>query len=152
MEVLLESCFQQGEKVVLCIDSNKDMSSGKIETMLRNKFGMKDAVKSRSNKEGPKKFVRGRHQLDEIWISEDIAFNHACFLPFYFRIGDHRAILMDIPLSLIAGVTEYEIVSPAIRRLRCKNQDAKKTIHTYSGKICHKTQNKTKTAISKGPA
>ena len=45
-------------------------------------------------------------------------------MPFYFGIGDHQAILMYIPLSIIAGKTASTIVSPSIRRLICKNQQA----------------------------
>ena len=89
MEVLLELCFCQGENVISCIDSNEDMSKGKIATMLKNKFSMRDAVTSRTNREGPKIFLGGRRQIDAIWISEDVVVNNACFIPFYFEIGDH---------------------------------------------------------------
>ena len=51
MEVLLELCFLQGERVILCTGSNDDMSRVKISTMLKNKFSMRDAVKSITNRE-----------------------------------------------------------------------------------------------------
>lgn len=64
---------------------------------------MKDAVTSRIEMDGPVTFVRGSRQIDDAWATPDVEIYAACFLPFLFGIGDHSAILLDIPQHSLIG-------------------------------------------------
>ena len=79
-----------GEKLVLLIDANEDMESGPLQKLLRDTdLDMKDAVKQRSGLSGPATWARGSKQIDGVWVTPDLEVNSACFLPFYFGLGDH---------------------------------------------------------------
>ena len=49
---------------------------------------MYDAVAKRSGLSGPVTWARGTKQIDGVWVTPDLDVNSACFLPFYFGIGD----------------------------------------------------------------
>ena len=54
-------------------------------------------------------WYRGQEQIDSIWISKDLKVKRAKFLTFFFRIGDHRRIMTDVPRGMILGtkITKY---------------------------------------------
>ena len=70
--------------------------------------------------------------------SADLQVSAACFLPFYFGIGDHCGILLDIPTVCLAGVPPKSIGLAHAGRLICNrtavwgNYNA--SLETYS---CH---------------
>ena len=73
------------------LDDNANMENDRLARMLRHPdLEIQDVVKLRSNIEGLDFFVRGSRQIDGAWVTTDIYINTACFLPFYFRLGDHR--------------------------------------------------------------
>ena len=79
---------EDGEKLILILDRNEDMKNGQLARMLRHPdLDMKDAVKSRSNIDGPATFVRGSRQIDGAWVTPDIEISAACFLPFFWIRG-----------------------------------------------------------------
>ena len=99
------------------LDSNENMNDGKLQKMFKMDFDLIDTVRSRTNKPGPKTFISGSKQIDTIWCSEGLEIDSASFLPFYFGIGDHRAIAVDIPISIITGVKRIKVQIPSMRRL-----------------------------------
>ena len=81
---------EDGDKLILILDGNEDMKNGQIARMLRHPdLDMKDAVKSRSNIDGPAIFVRGSRQIDGAWVTPDIEISAACFLPFFWSRGSY---------------------------------------------------------------
>ena len=115
---------EEGDKLILILDGNEDMRNGQLARMIRHQvLDMKDAVKSRSNIEGLATFVRGSRQIDGAWVTPDVEISAACFLPFYFGVGYHRVILLDIPLHSLIGGTIYKISRPNARRLQCNRHE-----------------------------
>ena len=112
-----------GEKIgknILLIDSNEDMANGKLARKLKAApLEMLDAVKLRSAAPGPPTFVRGSRQIDAAWVTPDVDITKACFLPFYFEIGDRRGIVIDIPRQSLVGGNLKSIHCPTARRLKC---------------------------------
>ena len=80
---------------------------------------MYDVIKARSGIQGPNTFIRGSRQIDGAWATPDINVKAACFLPFFFGIGDHRGIVLDIPRDQLIGGNSKSIAKPVARRLRC---------------------------------
>ena len=113
----LESCQEQNELIIIMLDSNENMNDGKLQKMFKMEFDLRDAVRSRTNQPGPKTFISGSKQIDAIWCSEGLEIESASFLPFHFGIGDHRAIAVDIPISIITGVKKVKVQVPSMRRL-----------------------------------
>ena len=93
---------------------------------------MVDAFKKQSGIPGPPTFVRGSRQIDAAWVTKDIDISKACFLPFYFGIGDHRGIILDIPRQSLVEGNLKSIHRPSARRLKC---DKKEIWHKYNNKL-----------------
>ena len=122
----LKEWRSQGEKLILLIDGNENMAGGPLARLLSDpELNMVDAIHQRSNLPGPATFVRGRRQIDGAWITPDIDINRACFLPFFFGVGDHRALLLDIPIYSILGGDIHKISRPTSRRLTCSNPEVR---------------------------
>ena len=82
--------LQWREEVILVLDGNKNMKNGQLARMLRTPdLDMKDAVKTRTGIDGPATFGRKSRQMDAAWVTPDIDISAACFLPFFFGVGDH---------------------------------------------------------------
>ena len=101
----LKQWRNEGDKLVLMMDANENLNNGRLEKALRNELHMVDAVKLRTNKNGPNTFFIGSAQVDGIWITQDLLVSSACFLPFWFRVGDHRCIIVDLLSSSVIGDT-----------------------------------------------
>ena len=93
------------------MDANKNLNNGKLEKLLDERLHMVDAVKLRTQVNGPNTFHTGSEQVDGIWVTRDISISSACFSPFWFSIGDHRSIIVDIPSSSVLGDTLVTIKS-----------------------------------------
>ena len=95
------------------------MKNGQLARMLRcPDLDMKDAVKSRIETDGPTTFVRGSRQIDGAWVTPDVEISAACFLPFFFGVGDHRAILLDIPQHSLIDGNVHKMLRPKARILQ----------------------------------
>lgn len=69
----LKEWRNQGEKLILLIDSNENMSGGPLARMLTHPdLAMIDAVHHLTQLDGPHAFVRGSCQIDGAWVTPDI--------------------------------------------------------------------------------
>ena len=56
----------EGDKLILLLDRNKDMNVGPLARMLQHPdLDMRDAVRTRTSMEGPHTFIRGSRQIDD---------------------------------------------------------------------------------------
>ena len=108
------------------IDGNENMVIGKMAMALKEEpFNMTDPIRA---KVGPSRFptwFRGQDQIDAIWISEGLKASKITYLPFFFSIGDHRGIMLDIPEELLLGNKIVKIPRPQARRLISKRPAVK---------------------------
>ena len=52
-------------------------------------------------------YNRRMRQINGAWATEDLQVTQVCFLPFLFGVGDHRGILLNIPVNdIIGGMAE----------------------------------------------
>ena len=122
------------------------MKNEQLARMLkRPDLDMNDAVKSRIGIDGPATFVRGSRQIDEAWVTPDVEISASCFLPFFFGVGDHRAILLDIPQHSLIGGNVHKISRPKARRLQCNSHEVQQKYNNDLELYCakHRIQNKT---------
>ena len=88
----------EGDTLIILLDSDEDMNGGPLARMLQHPFlDMRDAIKTRTHMEGPHTFIRGSRKIDGAWITPDIGLHASCFLSFFFGVGDYRGIILDIP-------------------------------------------------------
>ena len=141
----LKEWRNQGDKIILLTDSNENMSGGPLARMLAGPdLGMIDAIQHRSKTPGPPTFVRGQRQIDGAWVTPDIDINGARFLPFFFGVGDHRSMVLDIPLHSILGGDIHKISRPTSRRLTCSNPEIRDKYNEILEMYCiqHRIQQK----------
>ena len=107
--------------------------NGQLARLLRTPdLDMRDA-KSRSGTNGPATFMRGSRQIDVAWVTLDIEIGPACFLLFFFGVGDHRGIPLDIPQQSLIGGKIHKNARINARRLQCdKHEIQKNTIMTLN--------------------
>ena len=141
----LKEWRSNGEKLIVLIGSNENMAEGPLARMLQDpELDMTDAVGYRSQSQGPATFVRGKRQIDGAWVTPDIDIKRACFLPFFFGVGDHRAILLDIPIYSLLGGDIHKIARPTSRRLTCSNPEVREKYNEILDLYCvqHRIQEK----------
>ena len=73
---------------------------------------MRDLVRERTRKNGPATWFKGSSQVDGAFATPDLDCCAARFLPFWMRMGDHRAIAIDIPHQLLVGEQLLKVVCP----------------------------------------
>ncbi len=52
-----------------------------------------------------------------MWVSGDLDISNACVMPFGYRVCDHRAFILDVPLESLIGVDPVKIVRLVGHRL-----------------------------------
>jgi hypothetical protein len=70
----------------------------------------------------------GSQQIEGVWISPEIDSKSSCLLPFGFSVGNHRAIILDVPTTMLLGIHPPQVVCPNARRLQSNNP---KVQHCY---------------------
>ena len=88
---------EEGDKLILLLDSNENIKNGQLARFLKHPdFDMNDVIKSRTEIDGLTTFIPGSRKIDGTWITPDVEISAAYFIPFFFGVGDHREILLDI--------------------------------------------------------
>ena len=54
--------------------------------------------------------VNGSNSLDAIWVSRKIEVNTASICPQTFSVGDHRAVVIEIPMSSFLGSSSIPLL------------------------------------------
>ncbi len=62
-------------------------------------------------------FFQCSKPIDGLWASSNLDISNACVMPFGYRIGDHHAFVLNIPLESLVGKNLAKIVHPASHRL-----------------------------------
>lgn len=113
----------EGDRIILMMDANEHILRGKFSQMLRQcDLDLSEIVHSRTTAPLPATFIRGSEPIDGAWCTPDLVCLGARFMPFYFGIGDHRAIIVDISEQSMVGCERPRIIRPPARRLQCSNE------------------------------
>ena len=116
---------QNGERIVVFIDANENMTCGKFHSMLSGPdLGLREAVSSRhpdprwthtgTYSKGP---YTGQHPIDGVYVSPDLPICAATWLQIIPALGDHRFAVIDIHAQALVGDNKIKIVRPPARRL-----------------------------------
>ena len=128
----LKEWRRAGDKIILMLDANEDMDVGPLSRMLRHRsLGMKEIVKTRTGQRSPATYFRGSKPIDGAWCTPYVECVAARMIPFSFRVGDHRMIIVDVTQQSFYGEERSQVVRASARRLQCKID---RSIQTY-GKI-----------------
>jgi len=118
---------QAGERLVVFIDANENMTNGPFHHMfVHPELGMREAVVHRhpdprwpNTATYHKGDALGKCPIDGVYATPDLPFDAASWLQFMPHLGDHRFAVLDINSEALVGDSLLKIVRPAARRLSC---------------------------------
>ena len=113
----VQAWLEEGDQIVIGIDANEDVRTGKLANAFRDE-GLIEVCTASHGQNGPTTYDRGQRPIDGIFVTSTLLSSSCGYLPFKF---DHRALWIDIPMSIALGHDVAEIKRPAARRL--KNND-----------------------------
>ena len=102
---------QNGERIVVFIDANENMTCGKFHSMLSGPdLGLREAVSFRhpdprwthtgTYSKGP---YTGQYPIDGVYVSPDLPIRAATWLQIIPALGDHRFTVIDIHAQALVG-------------------------------------------------
>ena len=111
-----------GERIVLFMDHNKHVYDGMLSKALSDREGLnlREVILDITGVQTGAMFFCGSHPIDGLWALVDLDISNACVMPFGYRVGDHRAFILDILLESLVGINPVRIVRPASRRLNSR--------------------------------
>ena len=110
---------EQGDRLIVCMDLNKDIyrkSIGIALTMYED-LQMIEAIGNYTGKKIGTSFFRGTKPIDGVWVTYDVVIIGACVMPAGYGIGDHRLFVLEFLTSSLIGNDPPKIVRVAARRL-----------------------------------
>ena len=122
----IELWASKGENIVLFVDANENLNkNGHLQRLLiGDKCNLIDPIRALyPNTRPPPTYHRNRtYPIDSVFVSRKLRHIYkGGWLRFGEGIGDHRAIYMDIPTSLLLGENKFQIPPPKVRRLKCND-------------------------------
>lgn len=120
----------QGEKLMVFIDGNCSMHHRKMLDIFQHPtLNMCEAVSRKHPLPTETTTCRrgeqpGRHQIDGVWVTQDIPVKRATFLAFHKCPGDHRHAVVDVTWEDLLGAPRLKICRPPGRRLITSNRKA----------------------------
>ena len=108
-------------RIILMMDANDPVNRGQFcKRLTHPDLGMREAVHSVTQGQGPKTYYKGKDAIDGIWVTQDIEVISASYLPFHADIGDHRPVMADLTTTSVLGNDLPRLVYPRARRLNAK--------------------------------
>ncbi len=96
------------------MDHNEHVINGPLGKELgdRNGLDLQEAVVQHTGTSLGATFFQGSKPIDGIWVSNDLDISNACVMPFGYGVGNHQAIVLDVPLESVIGMDPVKIVQP----------------------------------------
>lgn len=118
---LISKWRQDGDEVVLCIDSNQDVYTGHLACALGQKnIQMGCLFQHALGEQVPNSHFRGKGKLSTIFGSPGLLEGNAMCYPHWYGIGDHRVFLLELSADSLFGGEYPTIARPTSRLLTCK--------------------------------
>jgi hypothetical protein len=94
-----------GERLILCLDANKNIYLGKLGWELTDLhgLGMKEVVGEFTTRRLGATYFRGSAPIDAVWATSDMAVVNVCVMPVGYGVGDHCLFVVDSITALLAG-------------------------------------------------
>jgi hypothetical protein len=112
-----------GERLILCLDANKNIYLGKLGWELTDLhgLGMKEVLGEFTTWRLGATYFRGSAPIDAVWATSNVAVVNACVIPVGYRVGGHRLFVVDFVTALLVGIgCSQQIVRPALRCLNTR--------------------------------
>lgn len=128
LQNLLSTLRQEGYRLVVMGDFNRDMSLNRGLRAILEGQGLKDALTERHG-QGPASHIRGSKAIDGIWVSQNIEMLKGGVEAGNKILSDHRMLWVDLTLDSILGARRGTVDKPSTRRLKTTNKEA---VHKFN--------------------
>jgi hypothetical protein len=100
---------QEGDRLIVCMDANKDIYKKSIGKSLTSREGlnMVEVVGEFTGRRIGATFFRGSKPIDGIWATPDLVVTHACVMPAGFGVGNHRMFVVDFQEESLIGKAPF---------------------------------------------
>ena len=119
----------KGEQLVVCGDWNENVYVANLRKQFRDR-NMHPAATGRHRSIAPPTYNKGRHPIDEIFVSGGLTITASGFLDHGVNEGDHCAIWVEITKESSIGLNPPKIHSIQARRLKTKDPNVVKKYNT----------------------
>jgi hypothetical protein len=127
LRLLLQTWRQAGERLVVFIDANENMTKGPFHDMFTcPDLQMREAVSHRhpdprwqhtaSYQKGD---TLGKWPIDGVYVTPNLPIDASTWLQFQPHLGDHRFAILDINSKSLVGDDLLKVIRPQARRLSC---------------------------------
>ncbi len=118
----LNKWLQEGDRLIVYMDANKDIHKKSIGKSLTSREGlnMVEVVGEFTGRRIGATFFRGSKPIDGIWVTPDLVVTHACVMPAGFGVGDHRMFVVDFQEESLIGKAPLRVKRFTSHRLNTK--------------------------------
>jgi hypothetical protein len=118
----MDTWIEQGEQVIVALDANEELRSGKIATAFHER-NMKEVLLQRHGRSAPPTTDNGSAVIDGIWATPSIGIERGGYLAGGEALPrtNHRCLWMDVAYETIYGHTIPPMVRYSIRRLKLQD-------------------------------
>ena len=115
----LAECKANGEEIILYIDANENVYSGRLAKALTNDdFNMTEQFYSVTGQQAPASHSTGTRPITGLFATAGIRFLGIYMSAHNAGIGDHRYTVYDVDASSVLGIEIHSGKRPVTRRLR----------------------------------
>ena len=118
---LISGWRKDGDEVVLALDANQDVYSGKLARALSvGDADLSCLMEPVLGEQVPNSHFRGTGKISTIFGSPGLIQGHAMCSPHWYGIGDHRVFVLELSATSLYGGDLPAIPTPTARQLNCK--------------------------------
>ena len=116
----IDTWRDKGEQLIVCGDWNENVYTSDVRKKFRDR-NMHPAITGRHRKVAPPTYNKGRHPIDEIFVSGGLTVQKSGYLHHGTNEGDHCPLWVDISKDSALGIEPPKIHSIHARRLKTKD-------------------------------
>ena len=118
----LKKWHKEGNRLVVCLDANKDIYKKSLGKSLTNRdgLGMLEVVGDFTGTKIEPTFFHESKPINGILATQDVVVTHACGMLAGYGVGDHQLFIVDFQEKNLVGVAPFHIKCFASRHLNTK--------------------------------
>ena len=120
---IIRSWISSGDHVILAMDANQDVYSGKLaQELATDPINMTCLMQRAMGEMVPNSHFSGKGQISTIFGSPGVVTGNGMCYPHWYGVGDHRAMVLEIAASNAFDGSYPTISTPTARILSCRTK------------------------------
>ena len=124
---LIKPWREGGANVVLCMDVNQNVYSGKLaQKLMKAPYSLSCLVQECTGDSTPPSWFRGSEPICTIFGTPGLCVENAIVFPHHYGVGDHRITLIEISAASLFGGSYPKMPKKSARQLNCSIERTKR--------------------------